>query len=93
MRFSYTGIHASRNLAAMSKQTAIRLPDETFDRLQSLAARTGRTSTFYIREAIEAHLDDLEDIYNAELALERRQRGESRTLTLEEMGRELGLDD
>ena len=93
MRFSYTGIHASRNWATMSKQTAIRIPDETFDRLQSLAARTGRTSTFYIRQAIEAHLDDLEDIYSAELVLERRQRGESRTLTLEEMGRELGLDD
>ena len=77
----------------MSKQTAIRIPDETYQRLQALAARTGRTSTYYIREAIEAHLDDLEDVYRADLALERRQRGESRTYSLEEAGRALGLDD
>ncbi len=36
----------------MSKQTAVRLPDETYARLQDLAARTGRTATYYIREAI-----------------------------------------
>ena len=50
----------------MSRQAAVRLPDETYDRLQSLAKNTGRTATYYIREAIERHLDDLEDIYLAE---------------------------
>ena len=34
------------------KQIAVRLPDATYDRLQALAARSGRTATFYIREAI-----------------------------------------
>ncbi|WP_195759503.1 ribbon-helix-helix domain-containing protein [Spiribacter sp. 2438] len=46
----------------MSKQTAVRLSDETYQRLQVLSAQTGRTVTYYIREAIEGHLDDLEDI-------------------------------
>lgn len=55
----------------MSKQTAVHLPDEIFDRLQALASRTGRTPTFYIREAIEEHLDDLEDLHLAEQAIER----------------------
>jgi RHH-type transcriptional regulator, rel operon repressor / antitoxin RelB len=77
----------------MSKQTAVRLPDETYERLRALSERTGRTTAFYIRQAIEEHLDDLEDIYLAERALERLRRGESRTYTLDEVERELGLDD
>lgn len=54
----------------MSKQTAIRLPDEIDDRLKSLAKRTGRTVSYYMREAIVTHLDDLEDAYLADRALE-----------------------
>ncbi|ACL74300.1 DUF6290 family protein [Thioalkalivibrio sulfidiphilus] len=75
----------------MSKQTNVRLPDETYERLQALAARTGRTATYYIREAIEAQLDDLEDIYLAEQVLERIRKGEEQTLTSEEFWS--GLDD
>ena len=75
----------------MSKQTAVRLPDEVFDRLQALVAKTGRTATFYIREAIEEHLDDLEDLYLAEQAVERLNRGESRIVSGEEFWR--GMDD
>lgn len=78
----------------MAKQTAVRLPDELYSRLQALAERTGRTATYYIREAIEEHLEDLEDIYLAEEVLKRRQTdGGGRTLTLDELSRELGLDD
>ena len=75
------------------KQTAVRLPDETYARLQAMASKTGRTATFYIREAIDAYLDDLEDVYLAERALEQLERGESRTYTLAELKGELGLDD
>ena len=77
----------------MSKQTAVRLPDETYERLQALAERTGRTATFYIREAVEEKLQDLEDLYLAEEVMRQRARGESKTYSLEEMGRELGVDD
>jgi RHH-type transcriptional regulator, rel operon repressor / antitoxin RelB len=77
----------------MSKQAAIRIPDETYDRLQALALRTGRTSTFFIREAIEAHLDDLEDIYRAETVLAEHQLGKSKNYSLAEASRILGLDD
>jgi RHH-type rel operon transcriptional repressor/antitoxin RelB len=42
---------------------AIRLPKEIEKRLDALARATGRTKTFYAREAILAHLDDLEDTY------------------------------
>jgi len=45
---------------------AIRLPQEIEAPLDVLAAKTGRTKTFYAREAILEHLDDLEDIYLAQ---------------------------
>lgn len=77
----------------MTKQTAIRLPDETYARLQALAARTGRTVTFYIREAVEEHLRDLEDLYAAERALIEHRRSGERALSLDELDAELGLDD
>ena len=75
----------------MSKQTAIRLPDETYERLQALAAKTGRTATFYMRQAIEEYLDDLEDLYLAEQATLRLKRGEDQILGAAEFWR--GLDD
>ena len=77
----------------MSKQTAVRLPDELNERLALLAKRTGRTVSYYMREAIEEHLDDLEDIYLAGQTLERLRRGEERTYTLDEVEQELGLAD
>ena len=64
-----------------------------YERLQALAHRTGRTATFYIRQAIEEHLEDLEDIYLAEQALEKLARGETTTRPLAEVMAELGLDD
>ena len=42
---------------------AIRLSAEIESRLDLLAKKTGRTKTFYAREAILAHLEDLEDYY------------------------------
>jgi RHH-type rel operon transcriptional repressor/antitoxin RelB len=71
---------------------AIRLPEDIERRLEKLAKATGRTKTFYAREAILEHLDDLEDIYLAERRLEALRAGRSRTLTLEEVERELGLE-
>ena len=49
----------------------IRIPKSVGQRLDILAKRTGRSKTYYIREAIMEHLDDLEDIYMAEQVLER----------------------
>jgi len=75
----------------MSKQTAVRLEDETYSRLQALASQTGSTATYYIREAIETHIEDLEDIYLAEQTLAAVRRGEQQTYTLDEVERDLGL--
>jgi len=66
---------------------AIRLKPDMEKRLAKLAERTGRTKTFYAREAIEQHLEDLEDYYSAAHALEKMKR----TFTPDEAKRELGL--
>jgi RHH-type transcriptional regulator, rel operon repressor / antitoxin RelB len=72
---------------------AIRLPADIEARLDELAKRTGRSKTFYARQAILEYLDDLEDLYQAEQRWLSLQRGESRTTSLAKVERELGLDD
>ena len=70
---------------------AVRLNPEVEKRLDALAARTGRTKTFYAREAIEAHLDDLEDFYLAEERMKDFRAGDA--IPLAQVKAELGLDD
>lgn len=50
---------------------ALRLPKEIEDRLDALAKKTGRTKSFYARQAILEHIDDLEDYFLAEDILDR----------------------
>ncbi len=71
----------------------IRLPEEIEQRLEALAKRTGRTKTYYAREAILEHLEDLEDIYLAESRLEEILSGRSKTIPLETLIKEHGLED
>lgn len=72
---------------------SLRLPDDLNARLGDLAAKTGRSKTFYMLEAIREHLADLEDLYLAEQRLIDVRAGKSRTHTLEEVERDLGLAD
>jgi RHH-type rel operon transcriptional repressor/antitoxin RelB len=66
---------------------AIRLDPEIEERLDQLAKKTGRTKTYYAREAILEHLEDMEDYY---LAIETLQKP-GRIYSREEVKRELGL--
>ncbi|MER0204193.1 MAG: TraY domain-containing protein [Nitrosomonas sp.] len=54
---------------------AIRLPEEIENRLAELAAKTGRTKTYYVCEAILEHLDELEEKY---LAIEHLEKPSKR---------------
>jgi RHH-type transcriptional regulator, rel operon repressor / antitoxin RelB len=71
---------------------AIRLPRSVEKRLEKLARRTGRTKTFYAREAILEHLEDLEDMYLAERRLERIRGGDDRTIPLKNVMKRHGLE-
>ena len=71
---------------------AIRLSESVEKRLGRLAKRTGRTKTFYARQAILQHLEDLEDLYLAEDRLKALRAGRGRTFSLDEVEKDLGLD-
>jgi RHH-type rel operon transcriptional repressor/antitoxin RelB len=70
---------------------ALRLPDDIEKRLDILAKRTGRSKSYYAREAIVGHLEDLEDIYLAEKELLKIRRG-APTHDLEDVMKEYGLE-
>lgn len=70
----------------MSHMIAVRVPEEIEERLDKLASRTGRSKTYYVREAILRHLEDLEDTY---IAIERMEKP-GRRWTMEEI--EQGVD-
>ncbi|OWV71778.1 CopG family transcriptional regulator [Rhizobium sp. R634] len=72
---------------------ALRLPPDIEARLDELARRTGRSKSFYARQAILEHLDDLEDIYLAEKRLEELRRGESDTVSLAELMTRHGVEN
>jgi RHH-type rel operon transcriptional repressor/antitoxin RelB len=67
---------------------AVRLPATIEDRLEALAKATGRTKTFYVREAILEHLDDLEDLYLAESRLAANRPA----IPLEEVMKRYGME-
>ena len=71
---------------------SIRLPQSVEQRLRTLSALTGRTKSFYVKEAILEHLDDLEDVYLAEKRLEDLQAGRSQTIPLKDVMKRYGLD-
>ncbi len=72
---------------------ALRLPEDIERRLEALAKRTGRSKSFYAREAILEHLDDLEAAHLSDEILQRVQSGDEKTYTLDELEKELGLAD
>ena len=72
---------------------AVRLPQSIERRLEKLARRTGRTKSFYVREAVLQHLEDLEDIYLAERTLQRIREGKERAIPLEDVLKRHGVED
>jgi RHH-type rel operon transcriptional repressor/antitoxin RelB len=72
----------------MAHPISVRLDPKLEARLERLAKRTGRTKTFYVREAIAAQIEDLEDTYLAERVADRVARGLEDTVALEVLQRE-----
>jgi len=70
---------------------AVRLSNDIEHRLENLARVSGRTKSYYAREAINSHIENMEDLYLAEQRVLANRACKSRTWTLEEVGRELGM--
>jgi len=65
---------------------SIHLGPELEGKLESLAKETGRSKSYYAREAIRQYLEDREDYMKGVAALERREP----TITLKELEWRLG---
>ena len=72
--------------------TSIRLAPETEQRLDYLAAQTGRTKAYYLREIIEQGIGDMEDYYLAAEVLERVRKGQESVHSAADVRKNLGLD-
>jgi RHH-type transcriptional regulator, rel operon repressor / antitoxin RelB len=72
---------------------AIRLPPEIEKQLDRLAKRTGRTKTFYARQAIMEHIDSLEDYYLGERRYDEHLQIGKPGLSTAELKKKHGLDD
>ena len=72
---------------------SIRLGSQIEERLEQLAALTGRSKSYYLRELIESGLDDLEDFYLADSAMERVRKGQEVLVDAKQVRKELGLDN
>ena len=70
---------------------AVRLSKDLEARLDRLAKETGRTKTYYVREAITEHLGEMEDVYLAQQVLERVRAGKEDTVALEDVIQDYGL--
>ena len=70
---------------------AVRLPEETEARLERLATRTGRTKSYYAREAIEHYIEEMEEMFWAQEAVARWESGDKRTFSSAEVDAMLGL--
>lgn len=73
--------------------TSVRLDPTIEHRLDHLAAQTGRTKAYYLRELVTNGLDDLEDYYLAAATVERVRKGEEKVYSAEQVRKDLGLDD
>lgn len=71
----------------------VRLPSDIEERLNALAKATHRPKSFYVREALERALEDIEDIYLAETAYEAFLKSGKPAIPLEDVERRLGLED
>ena len=75
----------------MSHMINFRADDDLNARLERLVKLTGRSKTFYVRAAVNVHIDDLEDIYLADQVMERLESNVETSHSLEDVEQELGL--
>lgn len=71
---------------------SIRLTADMEHRLDAMARATGRTKSEIAREAILEHVGDFEDVCIAEERLAAIRAGKSKTVPLEDVMKDYGLE-
>jgi RHH-type transcriptional regulator, rel operon repressor / antitoxin RelB len=77
----------------MQQPFSIRLDKELAARLERLVRLTGRSKSFYVKQAIEEQIADLEDLFLARKIAKRVAEGLEGVTALEDLEREFGVDD
>jgi len=72
---------------------SIRLSPEMEQRLDTLSKETHRPKSYYVREALDRSLEEIEDVYLAEKRMESVRAGSSKVHSLTNVERDLGLAD
>ncbi len=70
---------------------SLRLPVEIDERLSRLAAATGRSKSYYLRELVTAGIDDLEYAYGLITRAEAIRAGQRETRPLDDLLSELDI--
>lgn len=74
-----------------TKKIELRIPTELNERLDRLAASTGRTKSYYLVRTLEDHLEETEYIFGLESDAENARRGDLETKPLDDLWDELGI--
>ncbi len=77
----------------MQQPFSIRLDKELSARLDRLVRLTGRSKSFYVKQALEEQIADLEDLYLARKVARRVAEGREELVSLDELERGLGVED
>ena len=77
----------------MSQPLSIRIDKKLDLRLTRIAKLTGRTKSFYLRQALAEQIEDLEDFYVAKKVSARLASGKEGTVALEVLEGELAVED
>jgi RHH-type rel operon transcriptional repressor/antitoxin RelB len=72
---------------------SVRLDDDLDARLERLARLTGRSKSFYIKQALAEQIKDLEDLFLARKVAKRVADGRERLIPIEALEREPGVTD
>lgn len=70
---------------------SIRLTPDDENRLETLARRTGRSKTFYVREAIHQHLGELEEQFWEDSVVQEWESSGKQSRPAQELWDELGV--
>jgi RHH-type rel operon transcriptional repressor/antitoxin RelB len=77
----------------MQQPFSVRLDKDLVARLDRLVRLTGRSKSFYVKQAIEDQIADLEDLFLARRVAKRVAEGREGVTALEDLERELGVED
>nr|WP_010904250.1 MULTISPECIES: ribbon-helix-helix protein, CopG family [Acidipropionibacterium]AFK88681.1 DNA-binding domain protein [Acidipropionibacterium jensenii]BAB17917.1 unnamed protein product [Acidipropionibacterium acidipropionici]CAB88394.1 hypothetical protein [Acidipropionibacterium jensenii] len=77
----------------MTIATSVKLSEETGRKLDELARATGRSKSYYLREAIEDHIDQMVHDYAIARLADDVRAGRAATYSADEVDQILGLDD